>query len=383
MAPACGLTFDRWLQQHRIKSIFYHGERLRNERYDPEVEPTMYGLRTNLTLGMEECVYARAPAESDLQQINARAFLWFNHFLPRVDAIDHDSAHTHFERGGDAQVIYNMEAPELIKELFTDILKTHPGVLNAAIRMCALSLTTDHWQAYLRDHAEWLQTVGERDRQRGTMYVDPETLAEAWGPEFQNRPIVLLDDPAIEVLLYQSEGFVCREWHIDNYYTSFPGDQQDSIINYGVANILLPGSRAAQDRVAIEASGRPGTWPSAEAGEEAGVFVPSNVLNRDVCLPQDRQEHAILNKKCWIIQLCANGMPAAERDCGLQHAHAHVRPIRVTLSELERIKHFLLHNLEIIQQNVPQAFLPDATRNPYAINYAARSRAPARRGARV
>lgn len=383
MPPACGLTFARWLRQHKIKSLFYHGERLRNERYDPEVEPTMYGLRTNLTLGMEECVYARAPAESDLQQINARAFSWFNHFLPRVDAIDHDSAHTHFERGGDAQVIYNMEAPELIKELFTDILKTHPGVLNAAIRMCALSLTTDHWQAYLRDHAEWLQTVGERDRRRGTMYVDPETLAEAWGPEFQNRPIVLLDEPAIEVLLYQSEGFVCREWHIDNYYTSFPGDQQDSIINYGVANILLPGSRAAQDRVAIEASGRAGTWPSAEAGEEAGVFVPSNVLNRDVCLPQDRQEHAILNKKCWIIQLCANGMPAAERDCGLQHAHAHVRPIRVTLSELERIKHFLLHNLEIIQQNVPQAFLPDATRNPYAINYAARSRAPARRGARV
>jgi hypothetical protein len=383
MPPACGLTFSRWLRQHRIKSLFYHGERLRNERYDPEVEPTMYGLRTNLTLGMEECVYARAPAESDLQQINARAFSWFNHFLPRVDAIDHDSAHTHFERGGDAQVIYNMEAPELIKELFTDILKTNPGVLDAAIRMCALSLTTDHWQAYLRDHAEWLQTVGERDRQRGTMYVDPETLAEAWGPEFQNRPIVLLDEPAIEVLLYQSEGFVCREWHIDNYYTSFPGDQQDSIINYGAANILLPGSRAAQDRVAIEASGRPGTWPSAEAGEEAGVFVPSNVLNRDVCLPQDRQEHAILNKKCWIIQLCANGMPAAERDSGLQHAHAHVRPIRVTLSELKRIKHFLLHNLASIRQNVPQAFLPHATRNPYAINYAARSRAPARRGARV
>ena len=54
---------------------------------------------------MEERFYVRAPAESDLQQINARAFLWFNHFLPRVDAIDDDNAHTHFERGGGAQVI--------------------------------------------------------------------------------------------------------------------------------------------------------------------------------------------------------------------------------------------------------------------------------------
>ena len=382
MAPVCGLTFARWLKQQKIKSIFYHGERPRNERYDPELEPTMYGLRKNLTPGMENCVYARAPAESDLQQINARAFLWFNHFLPRVDAIDDDNAHTHFERGGGAHVIYNMEAPELIKELFTDILKTHPGVLDAAIRMCALSLTEDHWQAYRHDHAKWLQTVGERARERGPMYVDPQTLAEAWGPEFKNRPTLLLDEPAIEVLLYKSEGFVCREWHLDNDYASFPGDQRDSIINYGVARILLPGSRAAQDRVAIEASGRPGTWPSAEAGEEAGVFVPSNVLNRDVCLPQDRQEHAILNKKCWIIQLCANGMPAAERDCGLQHAHAHVRPIRVTLSELERIKHFLLRNLTSIRQNVPQAFLPHAPRNPYEINYAAQSPA-AGRGARV
>jgi hypothetical protein len=60
---------------------------------------------------MEKCVYASAPAESDLQQINARAFSWFNHFLPRVDAIDDDNAHTHFECGGGAQVIYNMEAP--------------------------------------------------------------------------------------------------------------------------------------------------------------------------------------------------------------------------------------------------------------------------------
>ena len=82
MAPVCGLTFARWLKQQKIKSIFYHGERPRNERYDPELEPTMYGLRKNLTPGMENCVYARAPAERDLQQINARAFLWFNHFLP-------------------------------------------------------------------------------------------------------------------------------------------------------------------------------------------------------------------------------------------------------------------------------------------------------------
>jgi len=219
----------------------------------------------------------------------------------------------------------------------------------------------NHWQAYLRDHAEWLQTVPERARQRGIVHVDPDTLAQAWGPEF--RPTVLLDEPAIEVLLYQSEGFGCREWHLDNY-TSFPDDQQDNIINYGVANIFLPslvrdgqtsphkprlvihhstcpvlvlhcpppppahsfiigpavinthlpGSRAAQDSVAIEASGRPGTWPSAEAGEhkEAGVFVPSNVLNRDVCLPQDRQEHAIRNKKCWIIQLCAHQRHACD-----------------------------------------------------------------------
>jgi len=315
--------------------------------------------------------YARAPAESDLQQIDARAFSWFNNFLPRADAIEDELARPHVERGrgARAQVIYNVEAPELIRELITEILETHPRVLDAAIRMCALSLTTAHWQAYLRDHAEWMQALPENPRRSGALPAN--TPENAWGRGFLSRPTVLLDEPAIEVLLYKSEGFVCREWHLDNDYASFPGDQRDSIINYGVARILLPGSRAAQDRVAIEASGRPGTWPSAEAGKEAGVFVPSNVLNRDVCLPQDRQEHAIRNKKCWRIQLCANGMPATESDCDSIYTHAFLRPIRVTLSELQRVKDSLRRNLARIRQNVPQAFLPSATRNPYAINYAA------------
>ncbi len=163
MGRVYALAFAQWLKQNRIKSIFYNGDSARYlNHYCPELTPTMYGLRADLPPEIQREVYARAPADSDLQQINARAFSWFNHFLPRVDAIDDDNARTHFERGGGAQVIYNMEAPELIRELITDILETHPGVLDAAIRMCALSLTTARWQAYLRDHAEWLQTVPER-----------------------------------------------------------------------------------------------------------------------------------------------------------------------------------------------------------------------------
>jgi hypothetical protein len=349
-------TFKQWLQRNKIKSIVYSGE-----------HKNIYGKRSDFPNYQASACKFHDITQSDFQQINARGFLWYDFFLPKFKKVEEGSTRVHYvrgEHGHDDQIIYNIEAPELGKQLMTEMFKTHENLLESAIRMCALSLTSEHWSAYGRDHAEWLKTVPEvafrRERVR-----DVDTYGRAWGRGFWDRPTVLLEEPAIEVLVHKSETHHPQGFHVDDVDMCFPGEQHHNCSNYGMATILLPASRRPRDRVAIQMSGSESTWPG---GSEDGVFVPSNVLYQDARLYQDEP------REVYMIQLLANGMPHNRNGVG-EHICKDVKAFRMTLSELNYIKASVSRNLKRIRQNMPNAVLPRATHplmanmaNPYTIN---------------
>jgi len=356
-------SFKQWLKRKKIKSIFYSGS--------GELSRTLYGKLSDFPVDYASWYSYHDITLSDFQQINTRSFLWYDFFLPLFlplfEKVAEGNARVHYvraEHGHDEQIIHNVEAPELGRHLMTEIFRTHETLLDSAIRMCALSLTSEHWNSYARDYAEWLKTVPESAKLRNRV-TDPDTYGQAWGDGFWDRPTVLLEEPAIEVLVHKSETYNPQGVHVDDIDMCFTGEPQNNCSNYGMATILLPASRRPQDRVAIQRSGSERTWPEVP---EDGVFVPSNVLYRDARLYQDEP------REVYMIQLLANGMPHNKNGIG-EHICKDVKAFRMTLSELKYIKASVSQHLKRVQQNVPGAHIPRAPRplmanmaNPYTID---------------
>ena len=385
--------FRHWLIRNQINSIFYQGHVSKDDDAQTRwvSRQCIYCLLTDwpeLGKDVRQC-----PAiSSDLQQINANAFSWFETFLPEVQAIPDANARLYWKRiakvGYDLRW-FNLEAPELILRLITNIFQKNPKVLQAAMNMCTLSLTTEHWKQYEEEHAKWLQSIQRLpDTQKKHAILEAEKQEEAWGCDFSNR-IKLLDEPALEVLLFHSDGFVPMQnanghftWHVDDLNTCFAASNLSEKANYGVAHIHLPGPRAGYDRVAIEVSGLDGIWPAPanstkdtvtmeehDIALEAGVFLPSNVLYRDVGpLPTDDTD-PICQKECYIIQMCANGMPAAIQPGEFYYESPKcLRPIRLKLSELREIER-QLHEEGSAGNGLDASLMPAAElRNPYTID---------------
>lgn len=348
-------TFKQWLIRNKIKSIFY----------SEKPEKTVYGKFSDFA---EEWTYRYNYQDitlSDFQQINTRMFPWYDFFLPKLKKVEEGNTHVHCvrgENGNDDQIVYNVEAPELGKQLMTEMFRTHEPLLDSAIRMCALSLTSEHLNSYARDYAAWLKLVPQSAFRENRVH-DIDTYGRAWGAGFWDRPTVLLDEPAIEVLVHKSETYHPQGFHVDDIHMCFPGEQQNNCSNYGMATILLPASRRPRDRVATQISGSESTWPGCS---EDGVFVPSNVLYRDAPLYQDEP------REVYMIQLLANGMPHDRNHIG-EHMCKDVKAFRMGLSELKDIKASVHRNLNRIRQNTPSAAIPRATlmanmANPYTIH---------------
>jgi hypothetical protein len=177
-------TFRQWLTRHKIKSIFYYGDHRLDE--PEEKKKTVYGRSADCPLIQRSWCNVRDIAESDFQQINARGFSWYDFFLPEFQKVEERNIRLQYIRSrGDTvhgdQVICNVEASELGKQLMTVIFETHDQLLDSAIRMCTLSLTSDHLHSNLRDHAEWLKTVPDRAFQQECVH-DVDTYGLAWGP---------------------------------------------------------------------------------------------------------------------------------------------------------------------------------------------------------
>jgi len=348
-------TFKKWLKHNKIKSVFYSGEH----------EKIVYGKASDFPQRWASRCNYRDIAQSDFQQINTRSFLWYEFFLPKLKIVEEGNTRVHYvrgEHGHDDQIMYNLEAPELGKQLMTEMFRTHASLLDSAIRMCALSLTSEHWNSYARDYAEWLKNVPERAFLQNRVN-DIDTHARAWGDGFWDRPTVLLEEPAIEVLVHKSETHHPQGFHVDDIDLCFPGEPQNNCSNYGMATILLPASRRPRDRVAIKTSGSENTSPDLP---EDGVFVPSNVLYQDARLYQDEP------REVYMIQLLANGMPHNKNGIGA-HICKDVKAFRMTLSELKHIKASVSRDLKRVQQNVPRAYIPRAPlmanmANPYTIH---------------
>ena len=344
-------TFKSWLIRKKKKSIFYYGEQNRTIYGDQSDFPGVWGhgyKYENTTL-------------SDFQTINTSRFPWYDFFIPELKKVWEGNTHVHYvrgEHGNDDQIVYNVEAQTLGKQLMTEMFRTHTTLLDSAIRMCELSLTSKDWESYEMDYAEWLTTVPS-SAFRGNRVLAIDTNDRAWGAGFWERPTLLLPEPAIEVLVHKSETYHPHGFHVDDLNMCFPGN------NYGMATILLPASRGPRDRVAIQLSESEITRPE---GSGDGVFVPSNVLYQDAPLYQDE------TREVYMIQLLANGMPHDKDNIG-EHRCRDVKAFRMTLSELTDIKAVVRRNLNRIRQNTPRAALPRAPRplvastaNPYTIH---------------
>ena len=346
-----GYTFKSWLIRKKKKSIFYYGEQSRTIYGDYPDFPGSWGYGYN---------YLKT-GQSDFQTINTSRFPWYDFFIPELKKVWEGNTHVPYvrgEHGNDHQIICNVEAQTLGQRLMTEMFRTHTTLLDSAIRMCELSLTLKDWESYESDYAEWFKTVPPS----ATRVLEMDILGRAWGDGFWERPTVLLEEPAIEVLVHKSETYHPQGFHVDDLDMCFPGNGKN---NYGMATILLPASRRPQDRVAIQISESEITRPE---GSGDGVFVPSNVLYQDAPLYQDE------TREVYMIQLLANGMPHDKNDIG-KHKCRDVKAFRMTLGDLKAIKDAVFLNLSRIRQNTPSAALPRGTHslmantaNPYTIH---------------
>ena len=113
-------------------------------------------------------------------------FPWYDFFLPKLKKVEEGNTRVHYVRGEHGhcdQIIYNIEAPELGKQLMTEMFRTHETLLDSDIGMCALSLTSEHLNSYARDYAEWLKTLpGSVFREKRIHDID--TYDRAWGGGF-------------------------------------------------------------------------------------------------------------------------------------------------------------------------------------------------------
>jgi hypothetical protein len=173
-------SFGNYLHKHQIKSIFHQSDD-RNRR---SRQPVVYCAEHDERI--EEKYRGSDPMYSDLKEINAKDFAWFDRFLPEIQALQHEDDPLYWERvgpNGYALTLYSINAPELVTKLIENIFHVNPSVLDAAIRMCDLSLTTEHWSNYLQEHKEWLAKLeadaAEEERQALTTKNCAKILRDA------------------------------------------------------------------------------------------------------------------------------------------------------------------------------------------------------------
>jgi hypothetical protein len=364
MGKVSGFSFGNYLHKHQIKSTFHQRDDNRHSK-----QPVVYCAEHDQRI--EEKYTGILPTHSDLKEINAKDFAWFDRFLPEIQALQHEDDPLYWQRvgpNGYALNLYSIDAPELVLELIENIFDSNPSVLDAAIRMCDLSLTTKHWSNYLQEHQQWLakleadaaeEATQAQATQRCARILQqarkvPDNLSNAWGTTFNNRHIELLDEQAIEVILYDAHGHVPNTlWHVLDDKTNFePKLGFYDKGQYGLAHILLPGPDLGYDRVAIEVSGVEGIFPAVpestkfdiklpekEERLEKGVFLPSNVMFRDGAYNGSHCSKAIFNKRIYIIELCANGMPSVYGNFwGREYHNDLLKTIRIPLSRLQAMQ---------------------------------------------
>jgi hypothetical protein len=367
MGKVSGFSFGNYLHKHKIKSIFHQCD---GDRTFLNYQPVVYCSRADAKI--EEQYNDQEPQCSDLKEINAKRFAWFDRFLPKIQALQHEDDPLYWQRVGPNGYVlnlYSVDSPELVSELIENIFDLNPSVLDAAIRMCDLSLTTKHWSNYLQEHQQWLAKLKADAAEEATQaqatqrcatilrqaHIVPDNLSNAWGTTFHNRHIELLDEQAIEVILYEAHGHVPNTfWHVLDDKTNFSAvwTGVKSKGQYGLAHILLPGPDLGYDRVAIEVSGRDGIFPAVphstnfdiklpekEERLEKGVFLPSNVMFRDGAYNGSHCSKAIFNKRIYIIELCANGMPSVYGNgWGREYNSDVLKTIRIPLSRLQAMQ---------------------------------------------
>lgn len=324
MAKTYWFTFEMWAILNKIKCMFYKGE---------EDEPLIvYGDskdmpdHTHFTFQNIE--------DSDLMSLDVNRFKWYTKYQPKLGHIFEtefeDKCCIHYKRweGNDDRTMYNIDCPQLGHQLLKEIFTTHTRELDAAIRMCDLSLTSETWNSYLRDYKEWKQTIPSNTRaSQIKCNVDNQRLA--WGKMFFNRPTVLLDEPAIEVSIHRldtSVNSLPQGFHVDDPKLCFRGTTSAQCTKYGMACIILPGSANPTDQLSTEISSVSRTWER----NGAAIWMPTNVVHGG----RGTQD---TNRNIYIIEILANGQAHMINGHG-EHKSENLKAFRMRLSELLEIQ---------------------------------------------
>jgi hypothetical protein len=296
--------FADYCWDHKIHSCFYQGEGRHKTIYGrPEDQPD------------EDVRSKRYRCEdvdkSDLAFIDTSRFRWYSEYIPVLEATfanqDLCQKMDVFSDDGDHRTFYQLDCPSLGSALMTSVFATHDALLDSAIGLATQSLTLHDWEEYLR---QW-QEKRDKFAEKGFVHP-PSTFDNAW-PKAPGRPTVLLDEPAIEVIVQKMVTGATLEdqpFHVDSHHSCFSDVSDDAgaagaagaassrqRLNYGAVTVLLPGSDHPGDQVCTEISTKARDWER----NGAGIWLPTNVLHRGRKPTLDR------DRQVFLIEVHSNG----------------------------------------------------------------------------
>jgi hypothetical protein len=213
--------FADYCWDHKIHSCFYQGEGRHKTIYGrPEDQPD------------EDVRSKRYRCEdvdkSDLAFIDTSRFRWYSEYIPVLEATfanqDLCQKMDVFSDDGDHRTFYQLDCPSLGSALMTSVFATHDALLDSAIGLATQSLTLHDWNEYLR---QW-QEKRDKFAEKGFVHP-PSTFDNAW-PKAPGRPTVLLDEPAIEVIVQKMVTGATLEdqpFHVDSHHSCFSDVSDD------------------------------------------------------------------------------------------------------------------------------------------------------------